>query len=86
MNMRMEIVSLRALLKTSRDTIAMLQDQLKEKDELLERIDQQQPEQQPYQFARPQSTGLVLGNDWKISGTSLPSKLTNAVSVPEVTS
>lgn len=54
MNMKMELASLRALLKTSRNTIAMLQEKLKRYEDVSD--------------DQPVSNGLVLGNDWKMSG------------------
>lgn len=54
MNMKMELASLRALLKTSRNTIAMLQEKLKQYEDISD--------------DQPVSNGLVLGNDWKMSG------------------
>lgn len=52
--MKMEIVSLRALLKTSRNTIASLQEQLGKREDESE------------DDSRPPS--IVLGNQWKMSG------------------
>lgn len=54
MNMKMELASLRALLKTSRNTITMLQEKLKQYEDGSD--------------DQPVSNGLVLGNDWKMSG------------------
>ncbi|KAG0177062.1 hypothetical protein DFQ29_005302 [Apophysomyces sp. BC1021] len=62
LNLKMENASLRALLRTSKNTISMLQDQLKEKDELAENNG----------IATSNNSGLVLGDNWKMSGAFSP--------------
>ena len=60
---KMEVAALRALLKTSRNTIAMLQEQLREKEEGADTATGDQPH----------SPGLVLGENWKTTSGPRPS-------------
>lgn len=55
MTIKNENASLRELLKTSRSTIAMLQERLREIDAITEREEE------------PNVPGLVLGNEWKMA-------------------
>lgn len=55
MGIKNENASLRELLKTSRSTIAMLQERLREVDAITEREEE------------PNVPGLVLGNEWKMA-------------------
>ncbi|KAI7869247.1 hypothetical protein BDF14DRAFT_1951245 [Spinellus fusiger] len=78
LNAKMENASLRALLRTSRNTIAMLQEQLKEKNDSSDTSS----------ISSASSPRLVLGNSWKMSGQNSlgrPQSSNSSVSVPAPT-
>jgi hypothetical protein len=83
-NYKMQNITLRALQQQSKKTIAMLQDNLREKTELLERYENGAPERLTSQNGEP---SIIVGDTWKASGKgdtvisplySIPYQLPNA--------